>query len=289
MPTLATVCCHFNPCHYRRRVANYAEFRRGIERQGVQLLTVELAFGEDPFELTGGDIVRLRGGDVLWQKERLLQHGISLLLPEGHDAIAWLDTDIRFHDDAWMESVVRALDHDDVVQCYDLVYRHDSDGDWTLPGIVSARHLDSLHATQGYAWAARREWLQAYGLYQHAIVGGADMILDAACQFSSGAPRDTLETLSAFRHTSLAFRDHVFRWAARLRPTGVGYARNTIETMPHGARADRAYGERNRLIADFDPDRDVRIGAHGALEWSSDRPELHLGLRRYFESRREDS
>ena len=218
----------------------------------------------------------------------MLQHGIERLLGDRYDAIAWLDADIRFRDDAWTESVLRALDEHDVVQCYDWVHRHDADGDWIMPGIVSARHLDPSHTSKGYAWAARSGWLRDNALYEHGIVGGGDMIMDVAFQLGAGVPRQMLEAVSAFVHTSAAFREHAFRWAARLRPTRVGYVINTIETMPHGARADRRYGERNRLLADFDPDSDVRIGAHGALEWSSERPALHRDVQRYFEIRRED-
>jgi hypothetical protein len=39
---------------------------------------------------------------------------------------------------------------------------------------------------------------------------------------------------------------------------------------------------------EFDPDRDIRIGHSGALEWNSPKPQLHCWLRDYFARRMED-
>src|SRR5262245_37018879 len=67
---LWAITSYFNPARYRRKLQNYRVFR---ERLAVPLVTAELAF--DGFDLDAGDaevLVRVRGGDVLWQKERLL-------------------------------------------------------------------------------------------------------------------------------------------------------------------------------------------------------------------------
>jgi len=64
------VTCHFNPCGYRRRTANYHLFRQRLQ---VPLLTVELSF-TGTFELRPGDadlLIQMHAGDVMWQKERL--------------------------------------------------------------------------------------------------------------------------------------------------------------------------------------------------------------------------
>ena len=65
------IASFYNPVGYRRRLENYRVFRA---RLTVPLVTVELALGRD-FALGAGDadiLVQLRGGDVMWQKERLL-------------------------------------------------------------------------------------------------------------------------------------------------------------------------------------------------------------------------
>jgi hypothetical protein len=101
---LAVVSCYFNPCHYQNRLENYKIFRKGIIKTGVRFLTVELAFGDDPFELTKfPEVMQLRTNkdNIMWQKERLLNIGIDKIINEGYEKVAWLDADIIFEDDAW--------------------------------------------------------------------------------------------------------------------------------------------------------------------------------------------
>ena len=83
---LAVVCCYFNPLHYKTRFENYKIFRKNIEKTKVRFLTIELAFGNDSFELNDfKDVIQLRTKDVLWHKERLLNIGISKLIEEGYE------------------------------------------------------------------------------------------------------------------------------------------------------------------------------------------------------------
>jgi len=68
---MLAVTSYFNPMKSRRRLANYRTFRSRLD---VPLVTVELAF-DGQFELTSGDadhLIQLSGGDIMWQKERLL-------------------------------------------------------------------------------------------------------------------------------------------------------------------------------------------------------------------------
>ena len=100
---LAVVSCYFNPCHYKKRLENYKTFREGIIKTKVRFLTVELAFGDDNFELTEfPEVMQLRTNknNIMWQKERLLNIGINKVINEGYEKVAWLDADIIFKDDS---------------------------------------------------------------------------------------------------------------------------------------------------------------------------------------------
>src|ERR1700722_14421485 len=73
----------FNPVGYRARIDNYKIFRERIEKQQVNLLTVELAFpGQDISLSLDSRTLRLRGSSILWQKERLLNYAVSQLPAE---------------------------------------------------------------------------------------------------------------------------------------------------------------------------------------------------------------
>src|SRR5215204_6644330 len=90
---LWAITSYFNPMRYGRRLANYRLFREHLK---VPLLTVELSFGAEDFELREGEadiLVQLRGQDILWQKERLLNVALGEL-PSGCTKVVWLDCDV---------------------------------------------------------------------------------------------------------------------------------------------------------------------------------------------------
>lgn len=106
--SLWAITSYFNPVGYRRRRENYRLFR---ERLAVPLATVELSF-DGRFELGPGDaeaLLQIHAGDVMWQKERLLNLALRLL-PDTCDKIAWLDCDVVFTRDDWVTLATRALD-----------------------------------------------------------------------------------------------------------------------------------------------------------------------------------
>src|SRR5437016_4683011 len=93
------ITSYFNPMRYRRRLSNFRLFRKHLN---IPLVVVELTYGE-VFELHEKDaevLIQLRGGAVLWQKERLLNVALSAL-PSSCDKVAWLDCDIIFDDIGW--------------------------------------------------------------------------------------------------------------------------------------------------------------------------------------------
>ena len=104
---LWAITSYFNPCGYRRRLKNYHLFR---SRLGVPLVAVELAYGES-FELSPDDadiVIQVRAGDVMWQKERLLNLAIQRV-PDSAESIAWLDADIVFVENDWAARAVELL------------------------------------------------------------------------------------------------------------------------------------------------------------------------------------
>ena len=53
-------------------------------------------------------LVRCAHGDVMWQKERLLNHGLSHLPPTCR-YVVWMDCDLLFENENWPEEVVAGL------------------------------------------------------------------------------------------------------------------------------------------------------------------------------------
>jgi hypothetical protein len=277
------------------------------ERLDLPLVAVELAYGRD-FELRGGDadiLIRLRGRDVMWQKERLLNVGFHNL-PARCDKVVWLDCDVLFEEDDWPERLDELLDFHPLVQAFSRV--HHVGPDWTpdSPGqaplftqpsilalLAEAPNADPLasrvpsgagSSNKGLAWAARRELTEKHGLYDACILGGGDLGLVSAVQGSFGAATRTMNDRQA---------EHYLRWAEPWHEAVRGRAGvldGTLLHLWHGDVEDRGYRERHDVLHrhDFDPSRDIALDDNGSWRWSTDKPGMHDSVRAYFAARRED-
>jgi hypothetical protein len=304
---LWAITSYFNPARYARRRANYRVFR---DRLDLPLLTVELVFDETP-ELGDGDadiLVQLPGRDLLWHKERLLNLAAARL-PATCDRLVWLDCDVFFADDGWAPALDRILDEAVLAQPYASVHyltRHWSAEDRepeidfsrrsvaaALAGGMSLRecflppvHDRRLITAPGFAWGARRDLMARHGIYDAAIVGGGDRLLaSAACGFLEGGAR--------VHFNAPRLEEHYRRWAVPFaHEVGgrVGFVEAELFNLWHGDLANRDDRCRNqRLIGSgFDPFADIAADERGVWRWNSDRPALHVYLRDYFASRRED-
>ena len=117
---LWAITSYFDFFDRRHRLSAYHEFRR---RLSIPLVTVELRFGGD-FHLRGEDadiLVRVSGGSVLWQKERLLNLALRAL-PGHAEAVAWLDCDVVFLRDDWPEALLQCLQDFEMVQPFRRYY-----------------------------------------------------------------------------------------------------------------------------------------------------------------------
>ena len=272
-------------------------------------MAVELSFdgrfdlGPDAAEI----LIRLRGGDVLWQKERLLniawQH-----VPPACGKIAWLDSDVFFTSDDWIDETAALLDEYPLVvpfarvaelsrdialdatpalsECdvgYSLVHRW-SAGEALPEALHSNVRMARTHT--GLAWAARREIVEELGLYDACVVGsGNRAILCAAI----GRSEDAIRYLCM----GPSWADHYGTWAKRFhaRVDGrIGSLSTTVFHLWHGDLEHRRYAERHRELSryGFDPVHDLALSEAGPWLWSSDKPEMHAFVQRYFAERRED-
>jgi hypothetical protein len=304
---LWAITCYFNPVGYRRRLENYRMFRTRLK---VPLVAVELSF-DNSFQLACGDadiLVQLRSPAVLWQKERLLNLAVKSL-PNTCTKVAWLDCDIVFESDEWVERASRALDEFALVHLFHernelpLDFRPDDPDSWkaTLKaqsvvhqlatGAATAEEAATpggllRHSTSGLAWLTHRDILEQHGLYDACIIGSGDKaVLSAAL----GVPHHFAQVLEMNpRRTA-----HYLAWAEpyfnRVRAC-VGYIPGRVFHLWHGDLKNRRHQGRHRPFAqfDFDPYADIALDSNGCWRWNSEKREMQTFVRHYFESRKED-
>lgn len=303
---LWVITSYFNPCRYRARRDNYELFMTGMKSVSANVLTAELAFGDEDFELpASGGVLQLRSDSILWHKERLLNLAAATLPPECRK-IAWLDNDILFDDPRWLERTSEALDRHMVVQpftsCNWLAlgerYYPASGGTYEsfahcfVRAVTVARTGNYLqHGHTGFAWAARRELFEICGLYEAAMTGSGDHLMAHA--FASGMIHSPCLRPMIGEKTT-AYATHFWRWAVKARDlvgSNIGFVPGTVLHLWHGDMANRPYGQLERRLKAFqyDPDRHLAEGENELLRWSADAPQdLRDWIEANFHRRRED-
>jgi len=305
---LWAISSYYNPHGYVRRLENYRLFRRHL---GLPLLSVELTF-DGRYELDASDaqiMVRLAGGAVLWQKERLLNIALARL-PLSCESVVWMDCDVIFPRNDWAPRLEEQLANYPLVQPFAQIVHLPADfavGHAPDPALVrSAPSAASLIANgasaadclgkagefqhrkrvPGFVWAARRELLAEHGFYDACITGGGDVAMAAAAY---RVPDAAASWQAMNRHQSA----HYLAWAKRFARDvkgQIGLVETDLWHLWHGQRKDRRFYQRYLELRpfDFDPARDVIHAPGGPWRWNSHKSALHEHLRDYFAARQED-
>jgi hypothetical protein len=281
---LAGVCCFFNPMKYKRPLENWHRFKEEL-RDDLPLYSIELSFdGEFQTDSTW----RIRGNiqdHLMWQKERLLNLAIERV-PKQYDAIAWLDCDILFLNERWVEETEEVLDEKPIAQLFDTVVMLDerfrpTRRNWGI-GSALFNQLDANRGHPGYAWAARREVLP---LLDDHILGCGDVLMAYAWL---GQWEGWLRTMM----NESWYREYL-KWAVPQYEKiqgNVGYVSGDVFHLWHGTWANRKYCGKWKYLTSYDykPCCDIKLDSNGLWTWASDKTDMHASVRHHFKERRED-
>ena len=311
---LLAITAYYNPLRGDLRRTNYQTFRKHL---GVPLMTVEWSMSGD-FELDAKDadhLVRVSGGDLLWQKERLLNIGIEKALEMGVRNVAFLDSDIVFENPCWHESVSRSLVTHDFIQCFqtaDLLLPHEYQNlsrqalcdlpvEHTVQSLFSflvegktlfhnaekSLWYDAaikVRGNPGLATAISLQRRPGWRYYEGCIVGGGDLATIAAtCQ-------KTDEFFQIRGHTS-GHQQHLRNWANTQDVSGIRIGRidGRIMHLWHGDLKNRQYTQRYSILTDhhYDPAADIISLPGQALQFSPSNASLKQSVEDYILSRKD--
>ncbi len=133
---------------------------------------------------------------MMWQKEAMLNIALKKL-PSECDKIAWIDSDVIFENDQWIEQTSCLLEKYRVIQPFSM-FTQMKEGQ--VPeninmtkiefgfyenqkyfGCIYARNYRiDRDGHSGFVWASRRSVFENLGLYDRHILGSADTILSYA-------------------------------------------------------------------------------------------------------------
>jgi hypothetical protein len=197
------VSCFFNPQNSPYRIKSFNKFYDSIKHLNHQIIECIIGDAEPQLE-ESENIKRVYTDNILWHKEALLNKLISEL-PKKYKYIFWIDADVIFTNLNWVVEGVEQLKVKNIIQPFE--YCVHLERDETKPSFYMDRITESYlpnkinskvwrsfcsnyadnsnwqseiynnHGHVGFAWAAKREILEAVPLYDKALIGGADHII----------------------------------------------------------------------------------------------------------------
>lgn len=306
-----------NPSRFKKRMKLFREFVERMKGYQVNLCIVEAVYGErrpETHDIDADIKVVLNTDTVLWQKENLINIGISRL-PSDWKYVAWIDSDIDFVRKDWVAETIHQLQMHQVVQLFedivDLGPDHEimrtaksfmfcykngyprclssKKGAYYYQGYYGYCSSKSSKGSQwhpGYAWAATRNAIDTTGgLFEYGILGAGDhhMACSLIGEYEYSIPSDMSED----------YRNHLRIWqerALRLHKN-VGYVKGTIYHYFHGKKKDRKYNDRWEVLIknEYKPTFDVYKNSQMLLVFHPSRLQLRDSIIGYFSSRNEDS
>lgn len=288
---------YFNFCSSVRRRTLFVDFvKRYTSTKDVRLVVVECTNGTMPLPFMPHTFmhIKIESRDTLWIKESLINIGIERL-PSCWRYVAWIDADVMFVNERWVQMTKEALETYDVVQCFHTAIHLGPSGD----PIKQDKSFGYMHASSGtpytkndkygfwhpgFAWACHRDAYTRMGrLLDWAILGSGDrhMALALIGRVLDSAPGNV--------HTN--YKTLLLSFQRSVQGLRLGWVPGTIVHHWHGSLKDRKYKERwDTLTSEqYDPLSDVGLTQHGLTQFTASGKRFNPLIEQYFRDRHEDS
>lgn len=297
---LAAVCCFYNPCGFQSKIDNFVKFYNSLKLQLKRVEVVELCYNNSKIsslpKYVNPHIVT--SNSVLWHKENLLNIGISNLIKEGWENIAWLDSDIIFENSFWIKDTVECLKRNNLCQIFSICEKNHKGYSTFHSGCVRSwlETGNILPTSQpyhtGYAWAAKSSLLSDCPLYDKAITGGGDSLMWLA---SFNLDKNFTEIIANHPITKLKTQEYILdyiNWAenwAFLINNKIANIFCNIKTFYHGEAKHKQYISRYSILDKnlYNPTEDLNYNKEGVLE--TNKQNLNNSIKNYFSNRKEDN
>jgi hypothetical protein len=313
---LYVVTVVFNPRRFQSRLRLYRDFSEWLSKSGVQLLTVEIAFGEREFSATSPDNpwnIQLSTRQELWHKERALNiglHRLSSLSPDWK-YVAWMDADVRLARPDWAEECVHLLQHYAVIQLFSearclgpdhanaftcrsigkTIELYGLEGWSGNPGVTNATKSNPYmrQGHPGLGWAFRRDELNDIGGWLDVCVNGSGDLHMSACYAGDWRLVTSPKSSPGYRGAIAQYARLCDQYVRQ----NIGYMPGAIDHYWHGRSHERGYQERWKLIDrfQFDPRIDLVSDMQGLYKWNLADPRvraLAVETRKSLAKRNED-
>ena len=297
---LAVLTTYYNPSHSKIRTKLYREFSDRMYEVESQEIHGEQEVLYIPIELNSTDFEEnvpgigqsVHSPDQLFYKENLLKLALKNV-PVDCMYVVWLDNDISFVRQDWVEATIEAMKNYDVVQLFSQV--HDltaayEESETVLPGFgvsLVKNEMPFMLSPFGFAWAARKSFLDFVGGLCDAapVVTAGDEFMAYALTGKVGELQKKYGLSDAYMKPWVAWQGFVQIWEPR-----IGYVPGLIHHYWHGKRSDRGYQTQWDLIKKYDYTDDKFLYRDDTGLWRLKEPEGAFAqeLKAWFAARNEE-
>ena len=286
-----------NPCEFKIRYKLTNEFIKRMESENnIILYVVELAYGNQPFEVTEANNRRhlqIRGEVPLWHKENMINLGVRYLLPRNWKAMAWIDADVEFESVHWASDALKLLNGSkDFVQLFthaiDMDFNKQIMNTFTSFGYQYCKNFKKGSGMNywhpGFAWACNRyAYEKMGGIYEEGILGSGDNIM--CHSFINKGP----ESLKA--GMAQGYIDFVANLQNKMSGLRLGYIPGSIRHYFHGKKENRNYYGREDILIKYkyNPTTFIKHNEYGLIVPTENfQQEFINDIMDYFKDRNED-
>jgi len=238
--------------------------------------------------------LKFKTDNHVWIKENLINMAICRL-PDVWKYVAWIDADIRFLNQNWVQETIEELQESDIVQLFRTAVNLGPNGEalktdkgfaymakgsgtvWTPTDRYGFWH-------PGYAWACTKDaWTSMGGLIDWAILGSGDrhMAMALIGRALGSAPGNINEK----------YKKLLILYQAAVKDMKLSWVDGTILHAWHGSIENRKYRERWLILTEnsFDPIADIKYDRNGQIHLTGRGLRFEQYLFKYFLEREEDS
>lgn len=300
--SIIIVTSFFDPYQNPILMQNYQKFWHTLKRQNIELCTIELVFKKQQYQLTKNDasqLIQAHSNSIMWQKEALYNKAARELVDK-YDAIVFLDSDVYFKNDNWVNVLNSQLQLYAVVQPFSTLIRLANSVDYVEESDVRFGFLDGqkipscassvlrlgtgslpfpfVRGSVGIGLAVRSEILKQCPLYDGLIVGGGDHLNLFA---GYNALPHFVQLLSKQQN------QHILEWKQAwfdLVKNSIGAVDQTVYHYYHGSQLGKNKQNRQYILANhnFNPLQDIVLNTDGVFEWNTANQDLIKAVDNYF-------
>ena len=281
-PVRTDICvafCFFNPIGYIRPLQNTAFFQEKLRLANIPYYSIEMLIDDKPAMLANPTLC-VRSKSTLFYKEALWNR-LEKEIPPQYTKIVFLDSDVIFSEENWLDKISILLDSCDLVHPFETVDRLNLAYEKVDTLISSVK--DGNLAGSGMGWAITRDTFHALGgFFDKGILGNGDTLF-YNCIRESVNIKDGQYFLIQDLYTT-------YRTNFQNVNPKITYLDMKIYHLFHGTTRNRNYGSRhNEVLGDIHKPWDSLFTLNEDGFWELTDDSLNNRMIEYFLSRREDS